>query len=63
VAKAKALYAYVGQSTEELSVDVDDEVEIMDKSDPLWWRAKDVHGNSGMIPAAYLELKSQSTSG
>ena len=64
IAKAKALYAYAGQSAEELSVQVDDVVEIMDKPDPLWWRAKDAHGITGMIPATYLEeLENQSISG
>lgn len=64
IAKAKVLYAYAGQSDEELSVESGDVVEVMDKPDPLWWRARDAHGNSGMIPAAYLEeLEGQSTSG
>ena len=64
ISKAKALYAYAGQSAEELSVVQGDVVEVMDKPDPLWWRARDVHGNSGMIPATYLEeLEDQSTSG
>ncbi|KAG0052999.1 actin organization and endocytosis protein [Gryganskiella cystojenkinii] len=60
---AKALYAYTGQSAEELSVELGAVVEVMGKPDPQWWRAKDMHGNSGMVPAAYLEeLEGQSTS-
>ncbi|KAI7822338.1 hypothetical protein BC939DRAFT_453853 [Gamsiella multidivaricata] len=64
IGKAKALYAYAGQSAEELSVDAGDEVEIMEKPDPLWWRAKNAQGVTGMLPATYLEeIDGQSTIG
>ncbi|KAG0287292.1 Intersectin 1 (SH3 domain protein), partial [Dissophora globulifera] len=63
IGKAKALYAYAGLSPEELSVEAGDEVEIMEKPDPLWWRARNAQGSSGMLPATYLEeLEGQSTS-
>ncbi len=64
IARAKVLYTYAGQTTEELSVDVGEEVDIMEKPDPLWWRVKSTGGDIGMLPATYLEeLEGQSTSG
>jgi hypothetical protein len=64
VGKAKALYLYTGQSTVELSVEVDDQVDIMEKPDPLWWRVRNARGDSGMVPASYLvEVDEHSTSG
>ncbi|KAF9205502.1 actin organization and endocytosis protein [Haplosporangium sp. Z 27] len=63
IGKAKALYTYAGQTAEELSLVVDDVVEIMEKPDPLWWRVKNVQGLSGMVPSTYLEeLDGQATS-
>ncbi|KAF9965835.1 hypothetical protein BGZ70_003982, partial [Mortierella alpina] len=63
IAKAKVLYTYAGQTDEELSVDVGEEVDIMEKPDPLWWRVKSSRGDIGMLPATYLEeLEGQSTS-
>ncbi|CAO3571020.1 unnamed protein product [Mortierella alpina] len=64
IAKAKVLYTYAGQTAEELSVDVGEDVDIMEKPDPLWWRVKNSGGDIGMLPATYLEeLEGQSTSG
>ncbi|KAF9351243.1 actin organization and endocytosis protein [Mortierella sp. AD094] len=63
IGKAKALYTYAGQTAEELSLEVEDEVEVMEKPDPLWWRVKNVQGHSGMVPSTYLkELDGQATS-
>ncbi|KAG0251026.1 Intersectin 1 (SH3 domain protein) [Mortierella polycephala] len=62
IGKAKALYAYAGQSAEELSVEMGDMVDIMEKPDPLWWRARSA-GATGMVPSTYLEeIEGQSTS-
>jgi hypothetical protein len=64
IGKAKALYLYTGQSTAELSVEADDQVDIMEKPDPLWWRVRNARGDSGMVPASYLvEVDEHSTSG
>jgi hypothetical protein len=64
IGQAKALYSYAGQSSEELSVEVGDTVDIMDKPDPLWWRVKNDQGITGMLPSTYLEeVGGQSTSG
>ncbi|KAF9125270.1 actin organization and endocytosis protein [Mortierella sp. 14UC] len=62
VGQAKALYPYTGQSSEELSVEVGETVDIMNKPDPLWWQARNDQGNIGMLPSTYLEeVKVQST--
>ncbi|KAF9585512.1 Intersectin 1 (SH3 domain protein) [Lunasporangiospora selenospora] len=63
ISRAKALYSYTGQSSEELTLEVDDEIEILEKPDPVWWRARNDKGQTGMIPATYLEeVEGQSTS-
>ncbi|KAG0211949.1 actin organization and endocytosis protein, partial [Mortierella sp. NVP41] len=64
IGKAKVLYSYAGQSAEELSVEVGEAVDIMDKPDPLWWRARNGQGDTGMLPSTYLEeIGEHSTSG
>lgn len=55
IGKAKALYSYAGQSSEELTVEVGDTVDIMDKPDPLWWRVRNDQGITAMLPSTYLE--------
>ncbi|KAG0279469.1 actin organization and endocytosis protein [Linnemannia exigua] len=63
IGQAKALYSYTSQSSEELSVEVGETVDIMNKPDPLWWQARNSQGNIGMLPSAYLEeVEGQSTS-
>lgn len=62
--KAKVLYSYAGQSSEELSVEMGETVDIMDKPDPLWWRVRSEQGIIGMLPSTYLEeVGGESTSG
>lgn len=60
IGHATVLYSYAGQTTDELSVEVGIAVDILSKPDPLWWRVRDAQGNSGMLPATYLE---EATSG
>ncbi|KAK3832829.1 MAG: hypothetical protein J3R72DRAFT_233562 [Linnemannia gamsii] len=63
IGQAKALYSYASQSSEELSVEVGETIDIMNKPDPLWWQARNSQGNIGMLPSAYLEeVEGQSTS-
>ncbi|KAF9984357.1 actin organization and endocytosis protein [Modicella reniformis] len=63
IGTAKALYSYVGQSAEELSVEAGEQVDIMEKPDSLWWRVRNAQSDSGMVPATYLEeVDGQSTS-
>lgn len=60
IGQATVLYSYAGQTADELSVEVGVTVDILSKPDPLWWRVRDAQGNTGMLPATYLE---EATSG
>ncbi|TFK45949.1 hypothetical protein OE88DRAFT_1639082 [Heliocybe sulcata] len=55
VIKAKALYAYTGGSADELPLAEGDEVVVVDRSDPDWWKAEQ-GGVVFIVPAAYLEI-------
>lgn len=52
--KAKAIYAYETNSTDEYSFDEGDELAIVDKSDAEWWKTEH-NGVVLIVPAAYLE--------
>ncbi len=53
--EAKALYAYTGNTDEELPFEEGDVLNIVDSEDADWWKAsKD--GVVFIVPAAYLEL-------
>lgn len=52
--KAKALYAYEGSNADELPFSEGDELNIIDRSDPDWWKAEQ-GGVVFIVPAAYLE--------
>ncbi|KAL6308638.1 hypothetical protein BKA93DRAFT_822360 [Sparassis latifolia] len=53
--KAKALYAYAGSSPDEMSFAEEDELTIVDRSDPDWWKAEQ-GGAVFIVPAGYLEI-------
>lgn len=53
--KAKAVFAYSAQNEGELSVEQGDIVQVLEKPDPQWWRARTSGGSIGMLPATYLE--------
>lgn len=53
--KAKALYAYTGNSADELPFMDGDELAIVDRSESDWWKAEQ-NGVVFMVPAAYLEV-------
>ena len=53
-AKAKAIYAYESNNTDECSFDEGDELTIIDKSDAEWWKTEQ-NGVVLIVPAAYLE--------
>ncbi|KAG0347724.1 actin organization and endocytosis protein [Podila minutissima] len=55
IGQANVLYSYAGQTADELSVEAGVTVDILSKPDPLWWRVRDAQGNTGMLPATYLE--------
>jgi actin cytoskeleton-regulatory complex protein PAN1 len=53
--KARAQYAYEGSNAEELPFTEGDELTIVDRSDPDWWKAEQ-SGVVFIVPAAYLEV-------
>ncbi|EMD34285.1 hypothetical protein CERSUDRAFT_117167 [Gelatoporia subvermispora B] len=53
--KAKALYAYAGNSPDELPFEEGDELTIVDRADSDWWKA-DQGGVIFIVPAGYLEI-------
>lgn len=55
VQTAKALYAYDAASGDELSFAEGDSLQIVDSTDPSWWKAEK-GGVIAVVPATYLEL-------
>lgn len=53
--KATALYAYSGESPEELPFEEGDELSILDRTEADWWKAEK-SGVVFIVPAAYLEI-------
>lgn len=62
---AVLLYDFVGQDSDELTANEGSRVLVLDKSDPEWWQIQlDLpNGQSGLVPATYLELQPAATSG
>ncbi len=56
----RILYNYTAQESDELSVEVDDVIELISLNEDGWWLAK--HGMViGLIPGNYVVLEQQST--
>lgn len=51
----KALYDFIAEEDDELGFCVGDVIEVLDRSDPSWWRGK-LRGTSGLFPANYTTL-------
>jgi len=53
-----ALYSFQAQSEEELSFTKDERLDVIEKpvNDPDWWRAKNIHGNIGLVPKNYVQI-------
>ncbi|ORX36220.1 hypothetical protein BD324DRAFT_627945 [Kockovaella imperatae] len=60
--KAKATYAYTGNSDEELPFAEGDILDIVDRSDENWWKAEKA-GVIFIVPAAYLEIEARTDKG
>ncbi|TFY81602.1 hypothetical protein EWM64_g2415 [Hericium alpestre] len=54
--KAKALYAYTGEGSDQLPFAPDDILSIVDRSESDWWKAEK-EGVVFIVPAAYLEVE------
>lgn len=63
---ATALYSYEAQAEDELSINEGDHLIVIDDSDVAWWtvrlviRRKAGVKSEGLVPATYIELKSDS---
>lgn len=62
VERVLTLYAYSAQSSEELSFDKDEMLDILNKpeKDPDWWKARNNRGQVGLIPKNYVQCLSVS---
>ena len=53
-----ALYDFVADGENELSVKEGDQLFILDKVSDEWWKCRNVHGAEGDVPASYIEVRS-----
>ncbi|KAG8821342.1 cytoskeletal protein binding protein [Serendipita sp. 401] len=54
---AVALYDFVGDANDELTVKEGEAVWILDRSNDDWWKCRNQQGHEGVVPAQYLELE------
>ncbi|XP_030640180.1 unconventional myosin-If [Chanos chanos] len=52
--RCKALYAYAGQDTDELSFEVNDIIELLNEDPSGWWKGR-FRGKEGLFPGNYVE--------
>ncbi|XP_045478600.1 tyrosine-protein kinase Btk29A isoform X2 [Harmonia axyridis] len=52
-----ALYNYKAIESGDLSLEKNQEYEVIDDSQEHWWRVKDAKGNTGFIPSNYVKEK------
>lgn len=50
--QVKALYDFTAEEDDELGFCAGDVIEVLDRSDPSWWKGK-LRGKSGLFPANY----------
>lgn len=53
-----ALYSFTSTNDQELSFEKGDRLEILDRppSDPEWYKARNGHGQIGLVPRNYLQV-------
>ncbi|KAF8529197.1 hypothetical protein BU17DRAFT_36962 [Hysterangium stoloniferum] len=57
---AVALYDFIADNEDELSVSEGEKLVILDKvSSEEWWKCRNVHGAEGVVPASYVEEQEQ----
>ncbi|NWR13235.1 TXK kinase, partial [Paradoxornis webbianus] len=52
--RVTALYDFFARGPLELPLKKSEEYIILEQYDPLWWKARDQHGNEGLIPSTYV---------
>ncbi|XP_044187708.1 GRB2-related adapter protein 2a [Thunnus albacares] len=50
--QVKALYDFIAEEDDELGFSAGDIIEVLDRSDPSWWKGR-LRGRSGLFPANY----------
>ena len=53
-----ALYDFVADGENELSVKEGEQLIILDKVSDEWWKCRNTHGAEGDVPASYIEVRS-----
>jgi hypothetical protein len=56
-AAADALYDFVADGDDELSVSAGDRLVVLDKEGDDWWKVRNVHGAEGVVPASYVQVR------
>nr|CAH0113582.1 unnamed protein product [Daphnia galeata] len=54
LAKARALYVYEAQDTDELSMNAGDVIEIISEDPSGWWQGR-LRGKQGLLPGNYVQ--------
>ncbi|KAH7887775.1 hypothetical protein F5I97DRAFT_1935845 [Phlebopus sp. FC_14] len=54
---AVALYDFEGTSSDELSVQEGERLDIIEKEGEEWWKCRNKQGAEGVVPASYLEVR------
>jgi actin-related protein len=58
-----ALYDFIGDATDELSVKEGEILLVIDQSNEDWWKCRNQVGQEGVVPASYIDLDTDDTSG
>ncbi|KAJ8263902.1 hypothetical protein GJAV_G00142890 [Gymnothorax javanicus] len=53
VLQVRALYDFVAEEDDELAFSVGDVIEVLDRSDPSWWKGR-LRGRTGLFPNNYV---------
>ncbi|GAB1607390.1 growth factor receptor-bound protein 2-like [Argonauta hians] len=54
--KARGIYEFTARGSDELSFKKGEIIDILDQHDLHWWSAQNLHNQTGLIPATYVEL-------
>ncbi|KAJ3139972.1 Intersectin 1 (SH3 domain protein) [Geranomyces variabilis] len=58
ISYADALYRYTSQQSDEINLLEGDRLKVLEKEDADWWRVENERGETGLVPASYVEERS-----
>ena len=58
-----ALYDFIGDASDELSVKEGEDLLVIDQSNEDWWKCRNQTGQEGVVPASYIDLDTDNTPG